>query len=223
MCKYVCVYVYVNVYVCICKCIWTCICMYIDILVMSSQNSPWATIPPLFTHLSLPPGRVVVPRKAHRIGGERRCREFLHIFQASKRSSKGVWLARKVGNEGSFRDPKENPFLWFHSRYSLRASQGWVNKWINRKTNQETSGVSNCFSESVCETPSFWRWEESPKGKGGTIPVFLEVGKFKRSKILLKRKPTRKGNLPYHLVKPVLFWLKEFWTHNSGHHFWEYQ
>ena len=89
MCKYVCVYVYVNVYVCICKCIWTCICMYIDILVMSSQNSPWATIPPSSPISPSLPGRVVVPRKAHRIRGERRCREFLHIFQASKRSSKG--------------------------------------------------------------------------------------------------------------------------------------
>ena len=44
-----------------------------------------------------------------------------------------------------------------------------------------------CFSpKNFCET----KWKEPPKGKEGTIPVFLAVGKFKRSKILLPERAT---------------------------------
>lgn len=82
-------------------------------------------------------------------------------------------------------------------------------EWVNegRKTGHETSGVSNCFSENVCETPTFWRWEEPPKGKEGTIPCFfwkLENSKGQRSCY-------QKGQPTYHLVFNLSwFWLFQY-------------
>ena len=52
---------------------------------------------------------------------------------------------------------------------------------------------------------------EPPKGKEGTIPFFLQLENSKKVKDLVKKKAylTRKGNLPYHLVKPVFVLAKK--------------